>query len=145
VVRLYNLTDTPRMKTNIAAFEGIYYVDYIEDFTHILERYRRNTIVLVIGAYVAILALLIWRYRLKGFIVMLPPCLAACITVGVLGLLGHALHVLHWLSLLLILGMGVDYAIFLVEGDPASEPTTLLALTLAAVATIMSFGLLSFS
>ena len=41
--------------------------------------------------------------------------------------------------------MGVDYAIFLAESDPASEPTTFLALTLAAVTTILSFGLLSFS
>ena len=76
---------------------------------------------------------------------MLPPCLAAGITVGLLGLLGHTFHLLHWLALLLVLGMGVDYAIFLAESDPASEPITLLALTLAAVTTILSFGLLSFS
>jgi predicted exporter len=145
VVSLYNVTDIPRMKANIAAFEGLHYFDHIEDFTHILEHYRRNVIVLVTTAYIAILALLIWRYRLRGFVVMLPPCLAACITVGILGLLGYTFHLLHWLSLLLILGMGVDYAIFLVEGEPISEPTTLLALTLAAVTTIMSFGLLSFS
>jgi predicted exporter len=145
VVRLHHVTDVQRMKASIARFEGIRYFDHVEDFTRILERYRRNIMLLVAGAYVGILALLLWRYRLRGFAVMLPPCLAAVIAVGVLGLLGHPLHLLHWLSLLLVLGMGVDYAIFLVESDPTSEPTTLLALTLAAVATIMSVGLLSFS
>ena len=145
MVRLHHVTDVQSMKASIARFEGIRYVDHVEDFTRILEQYRRNIMLLVAGAYIGILALLLWRYRLKGFAVMLPPCLAAVIAVGVLGLLGQTFHLLHWLSLLLILGMGVDYAIFFVESDPTSEPTTLLALTLAAVATIMSFGLLSFS
>src|SRR5882724_11405097 len=145
LVRLHKVTDVKRIKEVIASFEGIRYVDNMHDFALILETYRKNIMVLVIGAYVVILALLIWRYRLRGFIVMLPPVLSACITVGFLGLLGQTFHLLHCLSLLLVLGMGVDYAIFLAESDPASEPTTFLALTLATVTTILSFGLLSFS
>ena len=145
VVRLHNVTDAQRIKAVIAPFEGIRYVDNISDFALILETYRKDIMVLVIGAYVVILALLIWRYHLQGFIVMLPPFLSACITVGILGLLGHTFHLLHCLSLLLVLGMGVDYAIFLAESDPTSDPTTFLALTLATMTTILSFGLLSFS
>jgi predicted exporter len=145
VVSLHNVTDVKRIKEAIASFEGIRYVDNVNDFALILGTYRKNIMVFVIGAYVVILALLIWRYRLQGFIVMLPPFLSACITVGFLGLLGHTFHLLHCLSLLLVLGMGVDYAIFLAESDPSSEPTTFLALTLATVTTILSFGLLSFS
>jgi predicted exporter len=145
VVKLHNVTDVTRLKEVIAPFEGIRYVDTVRDFALILETYRKDITVLVIGAYMVILALLIWRYRLRGFIVLLPPLLSACITVGFLGLLGQTLHLLHCLSLLLVLGMGVDYAIFLAESDPASEPTTFLALTLATVTTILGFGLLSFS
>lgn len=145
VVKLHNVTDVKRIKEVIAPFEGIRYVDNVNDFALILETYRKNIMVFVIGAYIIILALLIWRYRLQGFIVMLPPFLSACITVGFLGLLGYTFHLLHCLSLLLVLGMGVDYAIFLAESDPSSEPTTFLALTLATVTTILSFGLLSFS
>ena len=144
-VRLHNVTDVRMIKEVIASFEGMRYVDNVHDFALILETYRKNIMVLVIGAYIVILVLLLWRYRLRGFIVMLPPVLSACITVGFLGLLGQTLHLLHCLSLLLVLGMGVDYAIFLAESDPASEPTTFLALTLATVTTILSFGLLSFS
>ena len=145
VVRLHNVTDVKKIKEVIASFEGIRYVDNVNDFALILETYRKGIMVFVIGAYGVILALLIWRYRLHGFIVMLPPFLSACITVGFLGLLGQTFHLLHCLSLLLVLGMGVDYAIFLAESDPSSEPTTFLALTLATVTTILSFGLLSFS
>jgi predicted exporter len=145
VVRLHKVTDVKKIKEVIASFDGIRYVDNVNDFALILETYRKGIMVFVIGAYGVILALLIWRYRLHGFIVMLPPFLSACITVGFLGLLGHTFHLLHCLSLLLVLGMGVDYAIFLAESDPSSEPTTFLALTLATVTTILSFGLLSFS
>ena len=145
VVRLYNVTDVKRIKEVISSFEGIRYVDTVKDFERLLETYRKGVIGFVVGAYVVILALLVWRYRLQGFVVMLPPFLSACITVGFLGLLGHTFHLLHCLSLLLVLGMGVDYAIFLAESEPSSEPTTFLALTLATVTTILSFGLLSFS
>jgi predicted exporter len=144
-VKLHNTTDVHRIKESIAAFDGIRYFDHIESFTRILEQYRKSIMLLVIGAYAVVLAILLWRYRLKGCIVMLPPCLAAGIAVGFLGLIGHTLHLLHWLALLLVLGMGVDYAIFLAESDPASEAVTFLALTLAAMTTILSFGLLSFS
>jgi predicted exporter len=145
VVKLQHVTDVNRMKAVIGSFDGIRYVDNISDFSLMLETYRKGIMVLVSGAYVVILAILIWRYQLQGFIVMLPPLLSACMTVGMLGLLGHTFHVLHCLSLLLVLGMGVDYAIFLAESDPTSDPTTFLALTLATATTILSFGLLSFS
>jgi predicted exporter len=145
VVKLQHVTDVNRIKAVIASFDGIRYVDNINDFSLMLATYRKGIMVLVSGAYVVILALLIWRYHLQGFIVMLPPLLSAGMTVGMLGLLGHTFHVLHCLSLLLVLGMGVDYAIFLAESDPTSDPTTFLALTLATATTILSFGLLSFS
>jgi predicted exporter len=145
VVRLQNITDVQRIQDLISSFEGIRYVDYIADLSRILGSYRRNILVFVIGAHVLIFALLFWRYHLKGFFVILPPLLGACITVGLLGLLGQTFHLLHCLALLLVLGMGVDYAIFLAESDPASQPKTFLAATLATVTTVLSFGLLSFS
>jgi predicted exporter len=41
--------------------------------------------------------------------------------------------------------MGVDYTIFVAESPPDAAPTTLLALTLSALTTLLSFGLLSLS
>jgi predicted exporter len=48
------------------------------------------------------------------------------------------------LGLLLVLGLGVDYGIFLREGS-AARPVTLLAISIAAVTTLLSFGMLSAS
>jgi predicted exporter len=145
VVRLQNVTDVQGIKDSISAFEGIHYVDQIDGLARILESYRKNITLLVIGAHVIIFALLFWRYHLKGFFVILPPSLGACITVGLLGLLGQTFHLLHCLALLLVLGMGVDYAIFLAESDAANRPKPFFAATLATVTTVLSFGLLSLS
>jgi predicted exporter len=48
------------------------------------------------------------------------------------------------LALWLLLGMGVDYGIFLVE-HPADDGEAWLAIGLGAVSTLLSFGLLAVS
>jgi predicted exporter len=145
LVPIREIHDLPWLRRAIARRDGVYYVDQIEEFTHIFKRYRQQSMRLVVGAYVLVFALLLWRYGKRGTLVMLPPLLAALITVEVLGLLGQTLHFMHGLALLLILGMGVDYAIFLAESPADEDPTTMLALTLSALTTLLSFGLLSLS
>jgi predicted exporter len=145
VVRLQKVTDVQGLKELISAFEGIRYVDQMEDLTRMLKNYRENIILLVIVAHLMIFAALFWRYHLQGFFVILPPALGACMTLGLLGLLGQTLHLLHCLALLLVLGMGIDYAIFLAESDAANRPKPFFAATLATATTVLSFGLLSLS
>ena len=129
----------------LARFEGVYYMDQIADFTRIFKRYRQQAMRLTGGAYLLVFALLLWRYGRRGVRIMLPPLLAALLTVEALALLGQTLHFMHGFALLLILGMGVDYSIFLAESPADEAPTALLALLLSALTTLLSFGLLSLS
>jgi predicted exporter len=145
LVPVREIHDLPLLRRALARYDGVYYVDQIAEFTRIFKRYRQQSMRLVVGAYVLVFALLLWRYGKRGVLVMLPPLLAALITVEVLGFLGQTLHFMHGLALLLILGMGVDYAIFLAESPVDEDPTTMLALTLSALTTLLSFGLLSLS
>jgi predicted exporter len=145
LVPVRQIHDVPLLRHAIAHYDGVYYVDQIEEFTRIFKRYRQQAIGLAGGAYLVVFALLLWRYGRRGIFVMLPPLLAALITLEVLGLLGQTLHFMHVLALLFILGMGVDYAIFLAESPADEDPTTMLALTLSALTTLLSFGLLSVS
>ncbi len=112
LVPVRQVHDIQLVRHAIAGFDGVYYVDQIEDFTRVFKRYRRQAIRLAGGAYLLVFALLLWRYGKRGVLIMLPPLLAALITVEVLGLLGQTFHFMHCLALLLILGMGVDYTIF---------------------------------
>ncbi|MDH3602526.1 MAG: MMPL family transporter [Candidatus Tectomicrobia bacterium] len=145
LVPVRQVHDIPSVHDAVARYDGVYYVDPIEDFTRIFKRYRQQAIRLAGGAYLLVFALLLWRYGKRGVLIMLPPLLAALITVELLGLLGQTFHLMHGLALLLILGMGVDYTIFLAESPPDEDPITMLAITLSALTTLLSFGLLSVS
>ena len=144
-VPMNRLTDVERLQQAMAGLPGIRYVDQVADFTRVLQRYRHKAMRLVGLAYVVIFAVLLWRYRAQAVVVMLPPVLAAFLTLGLLGLLGQAVNLMHCLALVLLLGMGIDYTIFIVESTPSAQPAALLALTLSALTTVLSFGLLSLS
>jgi predicted exporter len=49
------------------------------------------------------------------------------------------------MAMVLILSIGVDYSVFCAETSGARKPVTALAIALAALSTILSFGMLAFS
>jgi len=72
----------------------------------------------------------------------LPAVVGLTLTLATLGLLHEPLNLFHVLSLLLVLGLGVDYAIILREGRSRQA---VLAVFLSMTTTLISFGLLGFS
>ena len=142
VVRVNNL---PALQAILTTIGGVHYVDQVADFTRVFQQYRRQSVWLVGGAYLLIFVILLWYYGKRSILIMLPPVLAAVVTISVFGYLGYPFHLIHMFMLLLILGMGVDFTIFIVESSVEDGPTTLLALTLSTLSTLLSFGLLSLS
>ncbi|MFA7556035.1 MAG: MMPL family transporter [Spongiibacteraceae bacterium] len=120
-------------------------VDKVTDISNLLGDYRQRVAVLVTGSYLLIYLLLCYRYGfLKAVRVMLPPVLAVLVALGSLGWMGQALNIFHLLALLLVLGIGVDYTLFLEEGIEHRD-STMLAIILSALTTLLSFGLLALS
>src|SRR5690606_34491900 len=58
--------------------------------------------------------------------------------------LGAPLNLFHLLALALVFGIGIDATLFIAEAAERLDPTA-FAITLSALTTILSFGLLSFS
>jgi len=145
LVQVVRVNDLPALQAILTTIGGVHYVDQVADFTRVFKQYRQQSVWLVGGAYLLIFAILLWCYGKRSILIMLPPVLAAVITVSVFGYLGHPFHLIHIFMLLLILGMGVDFTIFIVESSVDDGPTTLLALTLSTLSTLLSFGLLSLS
>jgi predicted exporter len=77
--------------------------------------------------------------------VLAPTALASIATLALLGIAGQSLQLFHVLALMLILGVGVDYGIFLQEHGVRRDPIAWLAVVLSALSTLLSFGLLSLS
>jgi predicted exporter len=145
LVQVVRVNDLPALQAILTMIGGVHYVDQVADFTRVFKQYRQQSVWLVSGAYLLIFAILLWYYGTRGILIMLPPVLAAVVTVSIFGYLGHPFHLIHMLMLLLILGMGVDFTIFIVESPVDDSPTTLLAMTLSTLSTLLSFGLLGLS
>ncbi|WP_035056698.1 MMPL family transporter [Andreprevotia chitinilytica] len=132
-------------RQNLAALQlpGVRWVDKAQEVSDLLGRYRDRLGLSLIAAYV-LTALILWRrYRRDTWRVLAPSLLASIATLALFGWIGIPLQLLTVLTLLLLLGMGIDYGIFVNEHP--GEVRIRLAISLAAVCTILSFGLLAFS
>ncbi len=131
-----------------AAADGLQGVAFVQPLARMADTFAgirvRATWLVVIG-YLLISALLVWRYGWRGGVRMIvPPLVALGITLGAMGWLGEPVNVFVVVALILILGLGRDYAVFLREVG-ARERSPALAVTLSATTTLLSFGLLSLS
>ncbi len=124
------------------------YVNRVETISRLLGRYRREAAVLILGAYAAILFLLMLRYGARGGpIAVLPSVAGGALTLATLGWAGMTVNLTHVLALLLILGIGIDYSVFLMEAFRGSQSPriTMTAIVISALTTLASFGLLAIS
>lgn len=145
IVGLRGVYDLGALKALTMDDPGIHFVDPASDVSDLFGQYRRQTVWLTIASYCLVLLILVFRYRLVGgILVMAPSAIAAVVTLGVLGMAGQSISLFNVMALLLVLGIGVDYALFFRETG-ADSPTTLLAIALSSVTTLLAFGLLAFS
>ncbi len=117
-------------------------------FERVMTQYRVRSMTLATGAYGVILLFLLLRYGVGlGLLMFLPSALGTLITLSSLSLFGVDFHLMHVLAVLIILGMGIDYTIFLVEEAQQAESIqpTMVAIILSAFTTVLSFGCLAFS
>jgi predicted exporter len=127
-----------------AAVPGAIFVDPLARIAATFQRLRVRSTWIVIMGYLLISALLVWRYgRREALRMLFPPLLALGVTLGALGWLGEPVNIFVVVALILILGLGRDYAVFLREGGARRSPA--LAVSLSALTMLCSFGLLAIS
>lgn len=100
----------------------------------------------LLGGAILSIAILIWiLYGLKSVLpMMLPVNLALALTFALQGLMGVELNLFSIMGCFLILGIGVDYAIFYCH-EQQSDDVVVMALFLCMMSTLLGFGLLSLS
>jgi predicted exporter len=145
VVGLRGVYDLDAVRSLAGNDPNIHFVDPAGDISELFGQYRRQTIWLTLFSYAVVLLILVFRYgAVGGLLVMAPPAIAAFVTLGALGFVGQPISLFNVMALLLVLGIGVDYSLFFRETG-ADNPTTLLAIALSSVTTLLAFGLLAFS
>jgi predicted exporter len=123
--------------------DGVRWVNRTAEFSALLGHYHRMMLGLLLAGTVFVFVALWVRYRRDAWRAMVPTVLSGLLSVALLGWLGEPLQLFNVLALLLLLGMGIDYGIFLLEhrGDASAW----LAVSVGAASTWLSFGLLALS
>lgn len=146
VVVLRGLHDSSvlaRLDAAADGLPGVRWVDKVAEVSALLGRYRVSMGTFLLVGHLAVLAVLLWRYGRPGWRAWLPTVLASVATVAVLGGIGEPFQLFNVLALVLLLGIGVDYGIFLLEHR--GDGTAWLAVVLGACSTWLAFGLLALS
>ncbi len=131
------------LEAQAKGIDGVRWVDRTADFSQLLKHYRKLMSGLLLIGIALVFAVLFWRYRGQAWRVLAPTLIAGALTLALLGLFGQPLQLFNVLALMLLLGMGIDYGIFLIEhrGDASAW----LAVCVGAASTWLSFGLLGLS
>lgn len=132
---------------NALHLPGVRLVDPAADYSAVLATQRRHVSLFLLAAYALVSLILMAMYGLRGGLAtIVPPLAASALAVSALGWTGQPLDLFALFSLLLVLGIGVDYSIFLREaGHEQRSMGAWSAVCMSALTTILSFGLLALS
>lgn len=145
VVSLSGVRDLNALHALDAGLAPVQFVDRVARISAVMQRYRHFAASGLAAAFVLVGAALMLRYgAAAGLRLLIPPVGGAALTLATLALLGVHANLFNVLALLLVLGMGVDYAVFMREGH-AARATVIMAILLAGLMTLLSFGLLALS
>ena len=124
---------------------GIAWVDRKSSFNALFALYR-HLLTGLLGVALAVIACgaivrLGWRDGLKSLV---PSILSLGCGLATLTLSGHTVNLFSLLALVLVLGIGINYTLFF--SNPRGTPiTSMLAITLAMLTTLLTLGMLVFS
>lgn len=148
VVLPQGVRNLARLGEAAEGLSGITLVDKAASVSRLFGDYRRWGALWLLGALILVYSVLCLRYHWRQAVVTLTPTLLAlALALGVMGYLDRPLTLFNLMAMMLVLGVGVNYAIFLREGggDAQTTAAALAGVLLSAGTTLLSFGLLAFS
>lgn len=126
-----------------SASDDVRFVDLASEAATLVAAYRDQALWLMGLGIALILLLLGWRHP-AGILVALPVLAALTLDVALLNLLGERLTLFHIASLLLVLGIGLDYSLFWHRCRAEDNcHATVRALLICSASTLLVFGLLA--
>lgn len=144
LVALSGVRDLGALRGAAEHLDGVTLVDPLARVSTVLGEYRRNASRWLGLALVLIAPLLMGVLGPgRGLRAALVPALTVGSVLATLGWLGLPFSLFNLLALLVVGGISVDYAIFNAVGG--RHPATALAVVLAALTTVLAFGLLALS
>ncbi|WP_228779194.1 MMPL family transporter [Methylobacter sp. BlB1] len=142
-----SLTDIKNLNalSQLNDLQGVRWVDQATQLSSLFERYRTSASALLIAAYGIVLIGLALKFGWRNALMIISvPVFATAVSLSMLGWFDQLFSLFNLFALLLVLGIGVDYGIFFFLAEDERSSTS-LAVTLSAITTLLSFGLLAVS
>ncbi len=144
MVVLEDVSDEKAIQDLAALVDGCTYVDHRGKLTAIFKMYREIFFRVILGFMLCILVVSTIR---AGFIKALAGTFFSALSIGtalfVLLLSGFELNLFSELGLIVLLGIGINYNIFM--SNSKLEVTSIIAIFTALATTLMTIGILIFS
>ena len=146
-VYLFNAKNSSIFKSIADEFDFIHLMNKEEDLNRNLDIITKTIVVIFFIAYFIIAAIIFLTYPLKKSIkICLTPALGILVVLAVLAVRDIPLGFLSIFALILVFGLGTDYAIFMSGSKDGEEKgLTRLAVFLSLLTSCLSFGILTFS
>jgi predicted exporter len=128
--------------------EGVRFVDQVSLLSNRFAAIRAGAVENLVLAVFTVTAILGFMFGLGAALrIVMVPCIGLCVAFAWIGYSGVLYSVFNVFALLLVFGLGIDYAVFEHDaGDSAADKDrTELAILLSALTTLLAFGLLSLS
>ncbi len=149
ITLLEEIRDEAAVRRAVEAVDGALYFDQRAFVRDVYRGYRERTLWVVATGGVAVLGLLWIRYRRLrlALAAFLPSALVAFVLAALAAVSGTRIQLMHAIGIVLVLGIGVDYGIFMVDSraDARRVGITLLGLLLSCLTTLFMLGVLGLS
>ncbi len=150
MVSLVGISDLSVLST-LPPLAGVSLVDPVSDLSSLFKRYRIRATGLLISAYCLVFLGLGFKFGWRNACTIIAvPVVAALVSLAMMGWFDQLFSLFNLFALLLVLGIGIDDAIFFFIANNSAEvedkrATTSLAVALSAFTTLLAFGLLAIS
>ena len=144
IVSLTGITDLSVL-TGLQKLQGVSLVDPAGDLSALFARYRVRASWLLGGAYSLVFVGLGLKFGWRnGLAIISVPIAGALVSLAMMGWFDQLFSLFNLFALLLVLGIGIDDAVFFFMAKDKRGCTS-LAVTLSALTTLLAFGLLAVS
>ena len=137
--------DVKQLADKLASVPGASFFSAMQDAENAMKDLRLAALQLLFLALGLMALLLLSRYPLSKTLQLIAiPFFAVSTSILLLALFNIPITLFHVMALFLVVGLGMDYVIFIAEMSENSVET-LSAVTLSSATNLLSFGLLSLS
>jgi predicted exporter len=149
VILLHSVNDEDKLRELANRHDGLYYMHLKTASTDLVARSVDRVSVIMLICIVLIYAVLALSFKSmrRPLKIMVPALSAAVVAAAVLVFSGNPLSIFHLISLLLVVGLGLDYALFFnrLPENTDEWDTTFRSLWVCGITTILVFGVLMLS